>query len=138
MNRDAGFSLIELMCAIVILGIGIVGITHGLTTALGASKDSEQQSIAALLAAGRIETVRAEGYYETGESEGEFDEGMAAYRWTQSISETELDGLFDLRVTILSAKSGTEIYTLETMVFEAPIADDTTRSDAERKRRNRS
>ena len=45
----AGFSLIEVMCAILILGIALVGLTQGLTTALSSSKESEQQTMAALL-----------------------------------------------------------------------------------------
>jgi len=121
MNREAGFSLIELMCAILILGIGIVGITHGITTGLSASKDSEGQTSAALLAAGRIETARAEGYYEAGDSQGEFEGDLSAYRWQQSITKTDLDGLFNLKVTIESAKTGREIYSLETLVFEPPL-----------------
>jgi len=60
-NRKRGFSLIEVMCAVAILGVALVGLTQGITTALGSNKESELQTTAALLAAGRIETLRAEG-----------------------------------------------------------------------------
>ena len=56
MKRNAGFSLIEVMCAVLILGIGIAGLTQGITTALASSKEAEVQTAAALLAAG--DTVR--------------------------------------------------------------------------------
>ena len=33
-RHNAGFSLMEVMCAILILGVAIVGLTTGITTAL--------------------------------------------------------------------------------------------------------
>ena len=63
--HQAGFSLIEVMVAILIMGIALVGLTHGITTALDSSKESEQQTVAALFASGKIETLRAEGGLET-------------------------------------------------------------------------
>ena len=59
MNHNAGFSLVEVMVAILILGIALVGLTQGITTALSSSKESELQTVAALFAAGQIETLRA-------------------------------------------------------------------------------
>src|SRR5882762_5584731 len=59
-HRNGGFSLVEVMCAILILGIGLVGLTQGITAALQSSKESELQTTAALLAAGQIETLRAD------------------------------------------------------------------------------
>ena len=48
--RNSGFSLVEVMCAILILGIALAGLTEGVTTALTSSKESELQTTAALLA----------------------------------------------------------------------------------------
>jgi len=59
MGADRGFSLIETMLAILILGTGLVGLTHGITAALRASKESELQTKAALFAAGQIEDARS-------------------------------------------------------------------------------
>ena len=39
------------MCAILVLGVAIVGLTEGVTTALRSAKDGEIQTTAALLAA---------------------------------------------------------------------------------------
>ena len=54
--RNSGFSLVEVMCAILILGIALAGLTQGVTTALTSSKESELQTTAALFAAGLVET----------------------------------------------------------------------------------
>lgn len=117
----AGFSLIEVLCAILILGIALVGLTHGLTTALSSNKESELQTTAALLAAGRIETLRADGILVDGTEEGD-EENLSLYHWQQTISSTQIEGLHDVKVTVNNAKSGQQIYELETLLFEAPLS----------------
>ena len=121
MNRTAGFSLIEVMCAILILGIGLVGLTQGLTTALSSSKESELQTSAALIAAGRMEMLRADGYLKDGVEDGEGGEGFALYRWKQTISSTTIDGLHEVEVVVENAKSGQTIYELRTLLFDPPL-----------------
>jgi len=121
MRRNAGFSLVELMCAILILGIGFVGITQGLTTALRSSKESELQTTAALVAAGRIEMLRADGYLANGEEEGECGASLSLYRWKQSVTSTAIDGLHEVEVAIENSKSGKVIYELRTLLFDPPL-----------------
>jgi prepilin-type N-terminal cleavage/methylation domain-containing protein len=118
--RHAGFSLVEVMVAILILGIALVGLTQGITTALGSSKESELQTSAALIAAGQIETLRADGYLTDGETEGECGEGLSLYRWKQSITATTTAGLHEVAVVVENAKTGTAIYELKTLLFDPP------------------
>jgi len=132
MNRTAGFSLIEVMCAILILGIGLVGLTQGLTTALSSSKESELQTSAALIAAGRMETLRADGYLKDGVEDGEGGEGFALYRWKQTISSTTIDGLHEVEVVVENAKSGKTIYELRTLLFDPPL--DSSRDESSKRR----
>lgn len=119
MKRNAGFSLIEVMCAILILGIALVGLSQGITTALSSSKESELQTSAALIAAGRIETLRAEGYLIDGMESGELEGNLALYRWQQSITQTAIDGLHEVSVVIEHARTGQPIYELRTLLFDA-------------------
>lgn len=120
-SHHAAFSLVEVMCATVILAVGVVGLTTAITTALGSSKESELQSSAAMIAAGQIETLRAGGVIEDGEDEGEFGGGLALYRWKQVISPATIDGLHEVTVTVENANSGQSIYELKTMLFEPPL-----------------
>ena len=119
MRRHAGFSLVELMGAILILGIGLVGLTQGITAALRSSKESDIQTAAALLAAAQIETNRADGIIFDGTTEGEADEGP--YRWRQTVSSTETDGLHEVEVVVEHSQSGQLIYELKTLLFDAPL-----------------
>lgn len=125
MNRrpqaNAGFSLIEVMCALLVLGIGIVGLTQGVTTALSSSKESEIQTIAALFAAGQIELLRADGFLIEETSEGECGEQLPSYRWKRTVTATGIDGLYDVDVEVSQAPSGRTIYELKTLLFDPPF-----------------
>jgi general secretion pathway protein I len=135
-SSSAGFSLIEVMIAILILGVALVGLTRGITSALGSSKDSEQQTIAALFAAGQIEQLRAEGGIVDGDTDGDCGDALPLYSWKQSILPGEIDGLHKVTVTVQSAQTGQEIYELRTLLFERP--DDSADKQEEQKRNHRS
>jgi prepilin-type N-terminal cleavage/methylation domain-containing protein len=119
-RRNSGFSLMEVMCAILILGIALAGLTQGVTTALTSSKESELQTTAALVAAGLVETLRAEGNLSDGATEGECGEGLSLYRWKQSITRAGIDGLHEVDVVVQNAKTGQSIYELQTLLFQRP------------------
>lgn len=118
--RNAGFSLVEVMCAILILGIAMVGLTMGVTTALSSNKESELQTTAALFAAGQIEMLQVDGDLVEGTDEGECGLGLSLYRWNQTVSKTTIEGLYEVAVTVQHSKKGQPIYELRTMLFDPP------------------
>ena len=135
-QRQAGFSLIEVMISMLILGVGLVGLVHGINTALGSSKEVEMQSQAALLAAGQIETLRADGFVVEGETEGDFSGELSIYSWKQNVVPTTPEGLFEVTVTI--QKGDVEIYELKTMLFDPPVIreeDDKEKKERDKKKR---
>ena len=132
----SGFSLLEVMVAVLILGVALVGLTQGIVTALGSNKDSELLSTAAMLAAGRIELLRADGDFSDGVTEGQED-GMSLYKWKQTISGTATEGLHVVLVEIEHATTGKSIYSLQTMVFQPPL-DATPQKPGDSKRSSKS
>lgn len=124
-QRNAGFSLVEVMCAILILGIALAGLTMGITTALSSSKESEVQTTAAMIAAGQMEMIRADGYLTDGEEEGDCGEELRLYRWKQTISSTAIAGLHEVKVVVENANTGKDVYELQTMLFDSASADAT-------------
>lgn len=136
-----GFSLIEVLCAILILGIGVVGLTEGIAVALRSSREAHLQTAAMLEAAGLIDTWRAEGYLADGTTEGECSRGLARHRWRRTISRTDLDGLHEVVVAIEDGRTGQEICELRTLMFEVPTGslggDAARRRETERRQRGR-
>lgn len=120
MNHHAGFTLIEIMVAIVILAIALTGLTQGLTTALSSSKESELQTTAALIAAGQIELLRAQTDWTDGSDQGDCGVALPLYRWRQTVSPTDIAGLHEVDVVVENARSGAAIYELKTMLFQIP------------------
>ena len=116
--NNAGFTLIEVMCAILILGIALIGLTQGINIALISSKESELQTTAALFAASRIEMIRADGLFSDGEKDGDCGDDLPLFQWKQSITPSSVAGLHEVTVTVENAKSGVAVYELHTMLFD--------------------
>ena len=137
-NRgNEGFSLVEVIVAVAILSIALVGLAHGISTALGCSKESEMQTTAALFAAGLIENLRAEGGLTDEQLQGDCGQDLPAYRWTLSITPAGTDGLHQVEASIQSARTGQEIYTLRTLLFEPPPDSDSKKQDSKSNRKSR-
>lgn len=116
-RHNGGFSLVEVMVAILILAIALTGLVHGITTALASSKESELQTVAALFAQGKIEGLRAAQTLENGAENGDCGAVLPLYRWRQTIASTGLPGLHEVNVVIERAQNAQEIYELKTLLF---------------------
>jgi prepilin-type N-terminal cleavage/methylation domain-containing protein len=134
-RQQAGFSLIEVMCAILIMGVALVALTRGMTTALGSTKDSEVQTTVVELAAGQMETLRASGVLTDETTEGDFGDRFPKYKWEQTVSPGEVDGLHQVDVLVEDSKSGALLYKLTTLLFDMDYPSSTA-SDAKQKRRD--
>lgn len=98
--RSRGFSLLEVMVALAVLTIGIVGALGAISTCVVSSKAAESYSYAAVLAqqvAGELERMTP---LEPGELSGTFDDASAGYSWEAHISQTEIDGVLSVHVTV--------------------------------------
>ena len=134
---NAGFSLVEVMVAILILGVALASLAHGITTALRASKDSELQTTAALLAAGQIELLRADGILVDGVTEGQGGDGLALYKWKQTVTSTAIDGLHEVALEVLHSSETKPVYELHTLLFDPPADSLTNRPVANQRKPTR-
>jgi prepilin-type N-terminal cleavage/methylation domain-containing protein len=117
-TSSAGFSLIEVTIAILILGVALVALTRGITTALASSKDSELETVAALAAAAQLETIRADATWADGVTDGDCGDDLPNYHWTQTIKPADVDGLHEVTVSVQKGDSSTPVYTLTTLLFD--------------------
>ena len=134
-RHNGGFSLIEVMCAILIMGLALVALTRGMTTALGSTKDSEVQTTVVSLAAGQIETLRAGGVLTDDTTEGDFGDSFPKYKWEQTVAPSDVDGLHQVDVMVMDSKSGATLYKLTTLLFDSDYPSSTA-SDAKQKQRD--
>jgi general secretion pathway protein I len=134
-SHNGGFSLIEVMCAILIMGVALVALTRGMTTALGSTKDSEVQTTVVSLAAGQIETLRAGAVLTDDTTEGDFGDSFPKYKWEQTISASDVDGLHQVDVVVQDSKTGVTLYKLTTLLFDTDYPSSSA-SDAKQKQRD--
>jgi prepilin-type N-terminal cleavage/methylation domain-containing protein len=133
-RQHGGFTLIEVMCAILIMGVALVALTRGLTTALGSTKDSEVQTTVVALAAGQIEMLRASAVLIDETTEGDFGDSFPKYTWEQTVAPGDVDGLHQVDVLVKDSKSGATLYKLTTLLFDSSYPASTA-SDAKAKLR---
>lgn len=133
-STRAGFSLIEVMVALLVLGVGVVGVAEGIGTALRSSREARLQTAAALYAAGVVETLRAEGFLTDGSVDGDCPAGLEAFRWRRTLSRTGLEGLHEVEVAIEDRRTGKPVYELRTQLFEIPSESPVRDRERERER----
>lgn len=137
-TSNAGFSLVEVMVAILILGVALAGLTRGITTALASNKDSELVTVAALAAAAQIETIRTDTTWTDGETDGDCGDDLPGYKWTQTIKASDVDGLHEVTVDVKKGTSSAPIYELKTLLFDPDSVaseDSSTKKDREREKK---
>jgi len=117
-GRKGGFSLLEALLAVLILGVGITGMAEGITAALRTSKEAEHRTAAALLASGTLEEMRAEGFLTEGEKELEPEDSPAPYSIHELVARTPTDGLYEVTITVRLAATMETIHEVKTLLFD--------------------
>jgi general secretion pathway protein I len=134
-RHHGGFTLIEVMCAILIMGVALVALTRGLTTALGSTKDSEVQTTVVALAAGQIETLRASAVLTDETTDGDFGDSFPKYKWEQTVAPSDVEGLHQVDVVVQDSESGATLYKLTTLLFDSDYPS-TSAEEAKQKARD--
>lgn len=90
-----GFTLIEIIMAMAIMAVGIIGVVRLLPVGLRASKSSEMMSRASFLAQEKMEELKLAGFDELTKPNPSIDlEGEEGdYSWEAEVSEVELEGV---------------------------------------------
>ncbi len=86
-NRNQGFTLLEIMVAMAILGIGLVVIIELFSGGLRLARISEEYTTAAGYARMKMEETSLAKSLEEGIQEGEFD---SFYRWQVEVKKVDL------------------------------------------------
>lgn len=132
-RQSGGFTLVEVLAALVLLAIVLPAVMRGVSVATGAASAAQKRTTAAGLAASKLQEIIATGQY-TGGMSGDFaDEGaeFAGFKWEavtgawnqQGVSQADIQPQtleqLDLKVT-WKGRTGEQSYVISTLVYSNP------------------
>ena len=118
-RTTAGFSLVEMIAALVIFSVGVLALMEVFTTCLQSTSASLGYTQAVHLAQQAMEERIAEGDFFATTDTGDFAPAFSAYSWRREMEETDQDGLYKLHVAVTWKERGREKqFTLTMFVAE--------------------
>lgn len=114
-----GFSLIEVLAALMIFSIAVVTVVSNLGTSLAIQGDLLAEQRAAGLAANVMEETRMGASLKEGNDSGQFKDDDKDFSWSSKTEKTEQDGLMQVAVTVSwNNGRGQKDYTLTTLLYD--------------------
>ena len=109
----------ELVAALTIFSLGVMGALTLFSTCLRSTADSLSYTQAVLLAQAALEETVAEGDLITGSDSGDFGDAYPRHSWEIEIDDTDQLGLMQMQVTVMWTERGREHeYVLTTLIAE--------------------
>ncbi len=102
--REEGFTLVEVLAALLIFSFAIIGLTRAGTESVRAVSVLKDKSYAGIVADNQLIRARIKPL-EVGAKTGEESVSGNAYQWRVETSKTESAGFYRLIVTVNEAKS---------------------------------
>ena len=107
-RRRAGLTLLEVLLAIIILGIGLIVLVSTASKCLSVAKKARNYETAReLLARVELEHPIKKDKMEEADGDGSFDADYSGYRWTRKVDLVglEKDGLWEVSTTVSWSES---------------------------------
>ncbi len=116
-QRQNGFTLIEVMVALVIVALSLTAVTASMSQMIDASQAMRDRTYASWIAQNRIAEFRlASETPDVGASNGEVEYANAEWAWRATISETGVDDLYRIDVSVSIAGNEDVIRTVSGFV----------------------
>ena len=130
-KHPRGFTLIEVLATLVLLGIVMPVAMRGVSLALAASSTARRTAEAASLAEMKLNELIADGTWQTGSAGGDFaDQNLPDYRWTCENAARDY-GTNEVIVHVTWTQRGQErTLSLATLVYPDAYAGTTSTSTA--------
>jgi len=102
--KEAGFTLVEVLAALLIFSFAIIGLTRAGTESVRAVSVLKDKSYAGIVADNQLIRARI-APLEVGVKTGEESVSGKSYDWRVETSETESDGFYRIIVSVNEAES---------------------------------
>lgn len=100
-SKEAGFTLVEVLAALLIFSFAIIGLTHSGTESVRAVSILEDKTYAGIVADNRIVQARLKPL-KIGTSSGAERAAGRDYEWREVITKTESKGFYQIQITVKS------------------------------------
>lgn len=115
-HRSAGFTLIEVLATLLLIGIVMPVALRGVTLSLGTASAAKHRAEATTLAQAKLDELVATGEWTMALSEGDFAPEFPDYKWRLERDSHEYDTT-ELRLTVTWQQQGQDrTLTLATLV----------------------
>jgi general secretion pathway protein I len=123
LTRERGFTLREVMVALLIVALGIVGLFNQIIGITAGTIQMKERTLASWVALNEISRVRLSGELpDVGEFDGDVEFANAEYRWQARVSETGVDDLRRIDVDVTYAEDPDTILGQATGFLSLPAA----------------
>ncbi|MCK5324870.1 MAG: type II secretion system minor pseudopilin GspI [Woeseiaceae bacterium] len=96
-----GFTLLEVMVALVIVSLSLAGVAGSMGQMIDTANTMRDRTYASWIAQNKITEMRVSGIVpEVGESSGEVDYANTIWAWSADVSETGIESLFKVEVSV--------------------------------------
>lgn len=119
---DRGFTLIEVMVALAIAALSLAAVAAAISQMVDAATSMRERTYASWIAQNKIAQLRlANVVPEVSENSGELEYAGRSWMWRSNISETGVENLFRVDVTVLLADSEDVVRTVTGFIGEPGI-----------------
>jgi general secretion pathway protein I len=121
-NDARGFTMLEIIVALAVLAIGIIGVLHAFSSSMRTCQTAETYSVAAGLALQAESELERTSGLEAGTLSGTFAGADSKYRWTADLQPMNQANLFLAKINVLwdegSRARNYQVYTVLKAVSE--------------------
>jgi general secretion pathway protein I len=111
--RRRGFTLVEVLVALIIVALGAAAVMSALRTAADSAARQRERMLAGYVAMNRLVETRLEPEFPaTGTREGESEMGGRRWRWRQEVTRTALAGVLQVTVQVRAAEGAEDAWTV--------------------------
>ena len=104
----AGFTLLEVMVALLIIATSFVVLLHTRNQSVTAADYAKRTTVATLLASERMSEIEQEDFPDTGEDSSNFGDDYPEYRWKTSVSDTAYENIREVKVEVMWGEGSSE------------------------------